>query len=297
MLALLCVGQPGHAQLLASEQASVSQTVDGTKITVTYHRPKARGRTGVFGTTVHWGEIWTPGANAATTIAMTKDVTIEGQSVPKGKYSVWIVVERGDWEMLLVSDTMLFHTQRPKRGAPGQIRFIVKREKKPFLETLAWSFPEVSSTGMTLAMQWDTVSVPLRIKVPPSYNTAVAPDAARRAAGKYHLHFEPFPGPPTDSTSTEEKPPTDVTFTIRQEGGELRALMDPPMFTTERGYTHWILIPRKGGWYHLGRFDQNELVEIFDFLGVQFDAAGDRAKGFEIRLPTDALIGKATRLP
>jgi hypothetical protein len=69
------------------------------------------------------------------------------------------------------------------------------------------------------------------------------------------------------------------------------------MFSTEPGYKEWILIPRKGGWYHLGRFDQNELVEIFDFFGVQFDAAGDRAKGFEIRLPNDALIGKATRLP
>jgi hypothetical protein len=294
-LALLSVAPRGHAQLLASEPATVSQTADGTKITVTYHRPRARGRTGVFGTTVHWDEIWTPGANAATTIAMTKDVTVEGQTVPKGKYSVWIVAARGDWEMLLESDTTLFHTQRPKTR-PGQIRFTVKREKRPFLETLSWWFPEVASTGMTLAMQWDTVYVPLRIKVPPSYTTVVTPDVGRRVVGKYHLHFEPMPAPP-DTTSTEEKPPTDVTFTIRQEGGELRAVMDPPMFKTEPGYTHWVLIPRKGGWYRLGRYDQNELVEIFDFFGVQFDATGDRAKGFEIRLPNDMLLGKGTRLP
>jgi hypothetical protein len=140
------------------------------------------------------------------------------------------------------------------------------------------------------------VYVPLRIKVPPSYTTVATQDVGLRVAGKYHLHFEPFPGA-TDTTSTEEKPPSDVTFTIRQEGGELRALMDPPMFTTEAGYTHWILIPRKGGWYHLGRYDQNELVEIFDFFGVQFDVAGDRAKSFEIRLPNDMLLGKGTRLP
>ena len=72
----------------ASELASVAQTVDGTKLTVEYSRPRARGRTGIFGTTVKWGRTWTPGANTATTLAVTKDVVIEGVSVPKGRYSV-----------------------------------------------------------------------------------------------------------------------------------------------------------------------------------------------------------------
>ncbi|HEX5817332.1 MAG TPA: DUF2911 domain-containing protein, partial [Gemmatimonadales bacterium] len=63
-----------HAQVRASERAEVKQTVDGTTITVNYARPRLRGRTDVFGTQVPWGEIWTPGANEATTLAVSKDV-------------------------------------------------------------------------------------------------------------------------------------------------------------------------------------------------------------------------------
>src|SRR5207244_13352769 len=45
-----------HAQVRASEPASISQTVDGTKLTVTYSRPRARTRDSLFGKIVTWGE-------------------------------------------------------------------------------------------------------------------------------------------------------------------------------------------------------------------------------------------------
>jgi DUF2911 family protein len=54
-LCLLAPGAVGQMQLQASEAASISQTVDGTKLTVTYSRPRARGRRGLFGTQVKWG--------------------------------------------------------------------------------------------------------------------------------------------------------------------------------------------------------------------------------------------------
>jgi hypothetical protein len=287
-----------QGQLLASEPAAVSQTLDGTKVTVTYSRPRARGRTGLFGTQVKWGSTWTPGANVATRLELSKDVTVQGQPVPKGAYSVWFVVDRAQWQMLLDPDTARFHTQPPKSRA-GQVRFDVPRERIPFTEALTWSIPEMSSTGMTLAFQWDTVYVPIRIKVTPSYSTTVAADVARRLAGRYHLHFEPMPEPPKDSTSAEaeEKPASDVTFTVRQEGGMLRAVMDPPMYKTEPGYREWQLLPGKGDWFKIGRIHNGELAEIFDFMQLQFDSAGDRAKGFEVRLTNDMLIGKGTRVP
>src|SRR5436309_11577700 len=117
VLVALALGAPRtmHAQLLASEPAEVTQTVDGTRVTIQYSRPRARGRTGLFGTRIQDGHIWTPGANAATTLAVSKDVTINGQPVPKGKYSVWLAISRGEWEMILDRDTTLFHTQGPHR--------------------------------------------------------------------------------------------------------------------------------------------------------------------------------------
>jgi hypothetical protein len=299
-LAVLSLPSPGRAQLMASEPASVSQTVDGTRITVEYSRPRARGRRGLFGTRIHAGEIWTPGANAATTLALSKDATIEGRPVPKGKYSVWIVTAPAQWELVLDPDTARWHTMGPTQRA-GQVRLPIRRETRPFMEVLTWWFPEVGSTGTTLAMQWDTVYVPLRIGVPASYTRAVPPEAARRIVGRYRMLSEPMPGPPpgagAEGGREEEGPARDVEFTVRYEGNELRAVMNPPLFRTESGYTDWILVPGKSGWYKLGRFDGGELVELVDFVAVQFDPEGEKAKGFEVRAGNDSVMARGTRLP
>jgi hypothetical protein len=297
---LLASAADAQTQLQASEASSVSQTVDGTKLTLTYSRPRARGRRGLFGTQVKWGATWTPGANLATRLEASNDITIDGHQVPKGAYSVWFVVDKAQWQMVLDKDTSLFHTQPPK-SRPGQVRFNVSREKTPFVETLTWSIPAWSSTGMSLVFQWDTVSVPLAVKVPPSYRTTVGADVASRIVGSYRVHFQPMPEEASKDTTIiaeeEEKPASDVTFTVRHEGGVLRGVMDPPMYKTEPGYAEWILLPRGGDWFKMARVHNGELTEIFDFMQLEFDAAGPKAKGFAVRLTNDISIGKGTRLP
>jgi len=283
---------------MASEKASVSQTVDGTITTVRYARPRARGRANLFGSRVRWGEIWTPGANRATLLEVSKDVVLEGKAVPKGKYSVWVVVQPGEWEMVLDRDTTLFHTQGPKQRA-GQIRFPLKREKRPFMEVLTWWFPEVGSREATLAFQWDTIYVPLRMTVTPSYTTAVSPAVARRVAGTYQFRMDPEP---TSNDTTLAKPvetnATNIRFTIREQGSELRGEMDPPMYVTEDGYKSWILLPKGNtGWFLLARTDKGEIIEVFDFALLQFDGAADHAHGFEMRATNDQVIARGTRLP
>jgi hypothetical protein len=62
------------AQILASEAATVSQTIDGPALTIDYSRPSLRGRdvhVDLFGDQIPWGQAWTPGANTATTIEST----------------------------------------------------------------------------------------------------------------------------------------------------------------------------------------------------------------------------------
>src|SRR5215217_4361128 len=285
-----------HAQLRASEPALVSQTVDGTKMTVTYSRPRARGRTGIFGNTVKWGHTWTPGANQATTLAVTRDVTIEKVAVPKGRYSVWLVVNQGPWELLLDRDSTRFHTQPPRAGS-GVISIPVKRDKREFTEVLTWSFPAVGETATTLVMQWDTVAVPLHIAVTPSYSRATTQEAAQRIVGRYQLQWEPLPPRPPGDSATEESNdwPTSTMLTVRYEGNELRAVMDPPMFRTEPGYTDWLLVPAKGDWYHPARFQDGQLAELMEYFGFRFDVANGKARGLEVRMMDDALLASGKR--
>ena len=53
-----------------SQAAAVSQRIANTEITLTYSRPVARGRE-LFGALVPYGEVWNPGADQATAIALT----------------------------------------------------------------------------------------------------------------------------------------------------------------------------------------------------------------------------------
>lgn len=148
---------PAAAQIRASELGSMSQVIDGTTLTVTYSRPRARERSPIFGSMLaHWGEVWTPGANWATTLETTRDITINQRAVPKGKYSVWMVLkEQGDWTLVLDPDFKRFHTEPPD-STPKQVRLPIHVDQAPFMDVLTWSMPELSISGGTLAMQWGT---------------------------------------------------------------------------------------------------------------------------------------------
>lgn len=275
--------------LSASELATVSQVVDGTKVTVEYSRPRARGRTGLFGTEVKFGHVWTPGANQSTTLAVNKDVTVNGHPVAKGKYSVWMVVAPGDWELVLDHDTTLYHTSGPSRR-PGQIRFLIPREHHAFTEVLTWSFPVVGTSNMVLTMQWDTISVPLGIKVTPTFTTAVPPDAAQRVVGNYRWNNAPDP---SAHDTTAHRP---SAFSVRYTGGELHAKLDPPLFG-DSAYGDYVLIQKKGDLYSLGRIDRGELIEVIDYATLQFSVASGHAKTFELRGTDDALWASGNAAP
>ena len=165
---------PANAQVKASEIGTMSQVIDGTTITMQYSRPRVRGRNPLFGTpAVHWGEVWTPGANWATTLETDKAITLDGHAVPKGKYSVWFVVRQsGDWTFVLDPKWKQFHNTPPDSN-PAQIRFAVRARGAPFTEVLTWSMPDLRVDGGTLAMNWDRTSVPVKVGVAPTLTTTM----------------------------------------------------------------------------------------------------------------------------
>ena len=188
-VALVTLAGPAsaEAQVRASEAASVSQTVDGTEITVAYSRPQARGRVGLFGSLVHYGEVWTPGANWATTLEVSKDVRVQGTAVPKGTYSVWMIPNADEWTVIFDSRARRFHTQRPTQP-DSQIRVMVRPDSTPHTEVLTWSFPVVRSDGATLEMRWSTTRVAMDIAVEPTGRGRFA-GSAEAYVGTYRMRF------------------------------------------------------------------------------------------------------------
>jgi hypothetical protein len=192
MLSLMVVStlwpEVAVGQIRASELGLVQQTIDGTKITIEYSRPAARGRT-LFGGVVHWGERWTPGANWATTLETDHDIRLAGQVIPKGKYSLWMIARQdSEWSLFVHPKDRLYHTQRPDTSE-AITRISVKPESGPHLERLTFSFPTITPDGAVLEMHWGTTLVQLPIRVPPSRPLALSSAAMRKYAGTYQLTF------------------------------------------------------------------------------------------------------------
>lgn len=281
-----------EAQVRGSEPAQVSQTVDGTKVTVTYSRPRLRGRHDVFGNQVPWGEIWTPGANDATKLTVSKDVTIEGHAVPLGSYSVWIPMKPGEWTMVLDRDTTLFHESGPKERA-GQIRFPVRKVAVPLTDVLTWSFTELKVSKMKLVMQWETTSVPLEIAVTPTQQTAVDPALGRRLEGRYEMRFKPAPPPKDPSVTAVPTMPERVVLTVWQDGRLLRARMDPPMWP---GLHDFLVLRKSDDVYMLAEAEGDEIRDMWDWEVLEFKFADGKATGFEMRLTNDEVEATGTRM-
>lgn len=82
------------AQEKASPAKVAEGTVGGSKITINYSSPAVKGRV-IWGELVPLGEVWRAGANEATTFTTSKDITIQGQKLPAGTYSFFIIPGEG----------------------------------------------------------------------------------------------------------------------------------------------------------------------------------------------------------
>ena len=283
---LLHVPETAAAQIRASELGTMTQVIDGTKISLTFSRPRTRGRAKLFGTpAAHWGETWTPGANWATLLEVSKDVTLNGRTVPKGKYSVWMVLrETGDWTTVLDPNWHLFHMEPPDSLAT-QIRISTPVSQAPFVDVLTWSMPELSASGGTLAMQWGTTRASLKVSVTPSLEVTMPEAEAQAYVGRYEYRMaKPAPG----STGVS-------VFIVTYENKTLKARWDP-----NDDYMQTFALIRVGpDIFAPGIYDKDGTVyEVLrpDMM-FTFRRAAGRPVAFDVRLEDDSLEGTGTRKP
>ena len=147
-----------------SQSGLVWQEVANTQIKVTYDRPVARGRD-LFGGIVPFGEIWNPGANDATAIGFTRDVTINGNPLPAGKYSLWAIPDPNRWTIIFNRQADVYHTPYPGEDDDA-LRFMASPRRGAHMETLAFYFAAVEKKDAELRLHWGETYVSFNIAVP-----------------------------------------------------------------------------------------------------------------------------------
>jgi hypothetical protein len=147
-----------------SPQATVSQEIGISTVTISFHRPGVKGRT-IWGGLVPWNAIWRLGANEATTIELSHAATIDGHAVDAGKYAIFAIPGREKWTLVLNSRSeqwgAYFHD--PSRDV---LRFEVKPVAAPFEEWMKFAIDPVADDTLEAAMHWERLRVPFRIRFP-----------------------------------------------------------------------------------------------------------------------------------
>ncbi len=146
-----------------SPQASVSQTIGTTQLTIAYSRPSVRDRA-IWGALVPYEQIWRTGANEATTFTTADDVAINGSPLPAGTYSLATIPGKADWTVIFNKDRELWgmYQYKPENDA---LRVSVKPMEVPFTESLEFSFATIGEDSATVVMRWEKIAIAFTVKV------------------------------------------------------------------------------------------------------------------------------------
>ncbi|MDX5418080.1 MAG: DUF2911 domain-containing protein [Hymenobacteraceae bacterium] len=140
-----------------SPPAVATGKIGETVITIDYSSPAVKNRK-VWGELVPYGKVWRAGANEATTIEFSRDVTVEGRHLAKGKYSIYTIPDENQWTVIFNKAVGQWGTEYDERR--DALRVNVKPRKSSKLqERLAYS---VAKNGILL--RWEHLEIPVKIK-------------------------------------------------------------------------------------------------------------------------------------
>lgn len=144
-----------------SPPAEVTQTVaSGAIIHIDYSQPSVKGR--IIGETLEPkdGSVWRTGANEATIFETSKDVKINGQLLPAGKYGLFSISGKQEW-------TIIFNKTWDQWGAydykqaDDALRVKVKPKKAPaFSEKMTFKIDKSGNVDLF----WGDIQVGFEVK-------------------------------------------------------------------------------------------------------------------------------------
>lgn len=160
-IALVAIGvqAQGDKSQRPSPPAKVSETIaSGAVVTIDYSQPSVKGRT--IGTDIApYGKVWRTGANEATVFEVSKDVKVEGKSLPAGKYGLYSIPGKEEW-VIIFNKTWKQWGTNYKEGDDA-LRINVKPGKAPaFTERMTFT---VDKSGK-VSLLWGNEAVAFQVK-------------------------------------------------------------------------------------------------------------------------------------
>ena len=153
-----------------SPPAQTSVTIAGKKLAIKYCAPSVHGRdifsrTGVIS---HDGTypVWRAGANEATAFHTDADLTIGNLSVPKGDYTIFVLIsDPNHWKLIVNKQTGQWGLTYNQGQDLGRVDMTMSKPPSK-IETYKMTLSQSGPKAGQLQLEWDNyiASVPITVK-------------------------------------------------------------------------------------------------------------------------------------
>lgn len=159
LCAVLIAGLAGLA--VAQDQAST--TIQGKTIAIKYSAPSMKGRK-IFGETVPYNKVWRIGDNSAATLHTDSDLVFSGISVPKGDYSLYVLVDPNKWQLIINKQTGPGALTYNAKMDLGRVPMTMGKVPAP-VETCKMTITKTAALAAKLELAWESTiaSVPFHL--------------------------------------------------------------------------------------------------------------------------------------
>jgi len=146
----------------ASPPARVTQTIaSGATISIDYSQPSLKGRSVGKDVEPMKGQVWRMGANEATVFTADKDVMVEGQPLPAGKYGLWGLWGDDGYTLIFNKANNVWGTQYEENKGKDVLRVVVRpRMTEKVQEQLKYT---ISKTG-EVSLLWGNMAIGFKVQ-------------------------------------------------------------------------------------------------------------------------------------
>ena len=147
-----------------SPHTSTMEMIGDAHIHIDYSSPGVRGRI-IFGGLVGYDTVWQAGAHNATWIETNKDLIINGEVLPKGKYGFFTIPSKEDWT-IMINKNWNQHGKDDYDENDDVIRFKVTPSiSEEITEHLEYKVNKVSETEGHISLAWEKVTISFPFKI------------------------------------------------------------------------------------------------------------------------------------
>jgi hypothetical protein len=147
----------------ASPAATATGKISDANITISYSSPAVKARK-IWGDLVPYDKAWRAGANGATTFETDKAITVEGKSLPAGKYSLFFIPGEKEWQVIFNSEAGQWGIKRTGEANFDPAKNVLTVTAKPGASSTMNERLLYQVTGRGFILKWENLELPVAIK-------------------------------------------------------------------------------------------------------------------------------------